>query len=164
MGHVMQEITGDLKLLLIAVIAFLVLATIVMVVKVSRGLVNPGDHGYHKGWTKENFDQTPVAQHIEQHYEPKIKKHNKRIKRAERLERATSETSPLNALAKKIIWGNSQKLREVHSAKRQELSLTRRIFFSKQTGPRMKGNTVTHGIRRHGFGHERHSHELGGKK
>lgn len=160
----LQEITGDLRLLLIALIGIIVLIILLMVSRVGRGLLNPGDRGYRKEWTSDNFNETPVAQHIEQHYAPRIRRLSKRAKRAAKLEKIVPEDSMLKSLATRLLIGSNRKLDEVKSSKDREIRLTGKAFFSKKTGPRIKGNTVTLGIRRHGFGHDRHSHELGGNK
>jgi hypothetical protein len=158
-----NEINGDLRLLLIVVIVVIVLFILIMLVKVRGGMIHSHDAGHHKGWTKENFDKTPMAQHIEAHYSASERKHNRKIRRAERVINSGRETSLLYVLAKKVIIGNQESLKDLRATKEKEIILAKKVFFSKSHGPRLRGDTISHGIRRHGFGHDRHKHELGGK-
>jgi hypothetical protein len=155
-----QEIFHTLQLILILVIVLIVLGCLWGYKRIRDGLVHDG----HKRWTKENFRDAPVAQHINEHYEARERKHVRRIKRAERILKRNGETNLIGVLARKILYGNQKKLGKIRASKSWEMSLTEKIFFSPRHGPKMRGDGVSHGIGRERFGTRASSHEINSKR
>lgn len=146
-----------LTLLIYLVVGLAILISVIGYFKIRSGLI-------HGGPKEVKFEDSSMAQHVKNHYEARERKHKKRIKRSERIMHGSSETSLIHAWARRVLIGNQDKLKRTQAMKNTEMNLMKKMFSHPSLGPRVKGDKIHYGIRREGFGHERHKHEWRDKK